>query len=79
MYKLTVKLPETKDKKPLLLSGNVADVCGFYTDGNYNKIKLSPAGVLKIAKNTHKRLGVENYITYIEIIDHGNHYTYSAC
>ena len=59
MAKLTVKLPEAKDKKPLLLSGNGADVCGFYTDGNYNRIKLSPAGVLKIAKNTHNDWGLK--------------------
>ena len=77
--KLSVKLPTTKEKKPFLTSGSPACVGGFYTDGNYNKIKMSPIGVLKIAKNTQKRLGIANHISYIEIIDHGNYYTYSAC
>lgn len=77
--KLSIKLPATKEKKPFLTSGSPACVGGFYTDGNYNKIKLSPAGVLKIAKNTQKRLGITDYINYVEVIDHGDYYTYSAC
>lgn len=79
MKQLTVKLPQTKEKKPFLTWGNPAYIECFYTDGNYNKIKLSPAGIVKIKKNTHKRLGVSNYITYIEVIDHGTHYSCSAC
>ena len=79
MKKLIVQLPQAKDKKPFLTNGNPSSIEGFYTDGNYNKIKLSPIGILKIAKNTHKRLGVENYITFISVIDHGDYYTYSAC
>lgn len=77
--KLSIKLPATKEKKPFLTSGSPSCIEGYHTDGNCNKIKLSPAGVLKIAKNTQKRLGVANYISYIEVIDHGDYYTYSAC
>ena len=63
--KLSVKLPTTKEKKPFLTSGSPACVGGFYTDGNYNKIKMSPIGVLKIAKNWLLFLNKSNNYIYL--------------
>lgn len=79
MKKLNVIMPETKEKKPYLTCGSPAFNECFMTDGNGNKIKMSPSAVVKVAKNTHKRLGVSNYISHIEVIDHGSYYTCSCC
>ena len=73
MKKLQIIKPATNEKKYFSTGGD------WLRGSNCEKIKVSPSQIVAIKKNSNKSLGIDKFISVIQIVDIGEFYRASCC